>query len=103
MRVRRPQLSILKMTNSEYEYSKAPLPMQKRIALAKPGKLALDKTRRIDRFKKPHVRQTIQLGKLSNFLSMPLDIVLEVSQMTSAGVLSIAHWVCLGRVVPPAS
>ncbi|KLO11643.1 hypothetical protein SCHPADRAFT_460857 [Schizopora paradoxa] len=72
-------MSPSKMSNTHVMRSKAPLPLHKRIAMAKLGKHALDKTRRLDRFENPHVRKTIRLGKLSKFLSLPLDIVLEVA------------------------
>lgn len=58
---------------------KVPLAMSKRVASATPGKHALDKSHLLDRFKKPRIRKTVRLGKLSKFMKMPFDVILEVS------------------------
>ncbi|KLO11647.1 hypothetical protein SCHPADRAFT_876526 [Schizopora paradoxa] len=55
-----------------------PLPMLERVRHANYGKKSLDVDELLESYKKPRVRMNVRLGKLSGFMKMPFDIVMEI-------------------------
>ncbi|KLO11646.1 hypothetical protein SCHPADRAFT_461114 [Schizopora paradoxa] len=53
--------------------------MAERLKRTVSGKKCLDKEGFLETFKNPRVRMNVRLGKLSGFVKMPLDVVLEIA------------------------
>lgn len=85
----------------------APLPMLERVKYASFGKNCMDSDDLLEAIKNPRVRMNVRLGRLSGFVRMPFDIVMEVSSSfylrTSEVIIKMLGCSLLGSAGPSSS